>query len=321
MTRIDGNLLELKGRSCQAVARETLLAFCTTTSTRAAKPRCGCGCRNRASQTRCDVHKGGKFGCTPSREARYLLDLLETFPRRTQCQRENGPGKRLRRFCLSGRWRFFGSSERPPVSEDPKIDQVAQWRWRFFGSRGKKTTGGSDLNAFPPSDGLTKRRKCSSAAAASSGLAPVQDRANVVKAARRQRAFTWLFGLFHSKACLCICARLIMRHLGWHQILFISLLVDRSCAAYCPDFTYSQAAPRALPAALGVVHAPSRRFVLQTCHSCAERKRSRRLGFGSARLDSKFRRANLTSHVAGPHSDLPASSSRSHQIVTATSSE
>ena len=27
------------------------------------------------------------------------------------------------------------------------------------------------------------------------------------------------------------------------------------------------------------------------------------------------------SHSAGPHSDLPASSSRSHQIVTATSSE
>ena len=167
---------------------------------------------------------------------------------------------------------------------------------------------------------MTKRRKCSSAAAASSGLAPVQDRANVVKAARRQRAFTWLFGLLHSKACLCICARLIMRHLDWHQILFISLLVDRSCAAYCPDFTCSQAAPRALPAALEVVHAPSRRFVLQTCHSCAERKRSRRLGFGSARFDSKFWRAHLTSHVAGPHSDLPASSSRSHQIVTATSS-
>ena len=61
--------------------------------------------------------------------------------------------------------------------EDPKIDQVAQWRWRFFGSRGKKTTGGSDLNAFPPSDGLTKRRKCVSAAAASSGFARVQDRA------------------------------------------------------------------------------------------------------------------------------------------------
>jgi hypothetical protein len=57
----------------------------------------------------------------------------------------------------------------------------------------------------------------------------------VVKAARRQRAFTWVLGMAHSKACLCICARLIMRHLGWHQILFISLLVDRSCATYCPD--------------------------------------------------------------------------------------
>ena len=149
------------------------------------------------------VHKGGKFGCTPIRES--VTPGPSTFPRRTQCQRENGPGKRLRRFCLSGRWRFFGSSERPPVSEDPKTDQVAHWRWRFFGSRGKKTTGGSDLNVSPPSDGLTKRRKCVSAAAASSGFARVQDRANVVKAARRQRAFTWLFGLLHSKACLCMC--------------------------------------------------------------------------------------------------------------------
>jgi hypothetical protein len=165
---------------------------------------------------------------------------------------------------------------------------VAHWRWRFFGSRGKKTTGGSVSNASPNERRFYKHRKCVSAAAASSGFAHVQDRANVVKAARRQRAFTWLFGLLHSKACLCICARLIMRHLDWHQILFISLLVDRSCAAYCPDFTCSQAAPRALPAALEVVHAPSRRFVLQTCHSCAERKRSRRLGFGSARFDSKF---------------------------------
>ena len=173
------------------------------------------------------------------------------------------------------------------------------------------------MNVSPPRDG-PKRCKCVSAAAASSGFAHVQDRANGVKAARRQRAFTWLFGLLHSKACLCICARLIMRHLDWHQILFISLLVDRSCAAYCPDFTCSQAAPRALPAALEVVHAPSRRFVLQTCHSCAERKRSRRLGFGSARFDSKFWPPHFA--VAGPHSDLPASSSRSHQIVTATSS-
>ena len=104
---------------------------------------------------------------------------------------------------------------------------MAQWWWRFFGSRGKKTTGGSVLNVSPPSDGLTKRRKCFSAAAGSSGLAPVQDRANVVKAARRQRAFTWLFGLLHSKACLCICARLIMRHLDIRFCLFRCSLIVR----------------------------------------------------------------------------------------------
>ena len=170
----------------------------------------------------------------------------------------------------------------------------------LFRIKGKENYRGLHFERFPPSDGLTKRPKCLSAAAASSGLAPAQDRANVVKAARRQRAFTWVLGMPHSKACLCICARLIMRHLGWHPIPFISLLVDRSCAAYCPDFTCSQAAPRALPAPLGVVHAPSRRFVMQTCHSCAEHKRSRRLGFGSARLDSKFWRAHLTSHVCRP---------------------
>ena len=162
---------------------------------------------NRASQAR---RNGGNFGRTLSRIPKHAVPPgASTFPRQTQCQRE-GPGKRQSRSSagfLNFWWRFFGSSETPPC-EDPKIDQVAQWRWRFFGSRGKKTIGGSVLNAFPPSDGLTKRRKCVSAAAASSGFARVQDRANVVKAARRQRAFTWLFGLLHNKACMCICARL-----------------------------------------------------------------------------------------------------------------
>ena len=138
-----------------------------------------------------------------------VYPLPSTFPRRTQCQREkgqrNGKAEAPPVFSiLVALFRIFGNATRG-LFEDPKTDQVAHWRWRFFGSRGKKTIGGSVLNAFPPSDGLTKRRKCFSAAAASSGLAPVQDRANVVKAARRQRAFTWLFGLPHSKACLCMC--------------------------------------------------------------------------------------------------------------------
>ena len=159
---------------------------------------------------------GGNFGRTLSRIPKHAVPPgASTFPRQTQCQHRRARERPSRSSAgfLNFWWRFFGSSERPPVSEDPKTHQVAQWRWRFLGSRGKKTTGGSVPNAFPPSDGLTKRRKCFSAAAASSGLARVQDRANVVKAARRQRAFTWLFGLLHSKACLSICARLIMRHL------------------------------------------------------------------------------------------------------------
>ena len=35
------------------------------------------------------VHKGGKFGCTPIRES-VITSWTLTFPRRTQCQRENG---------------------------------------------------------------------------------------------------------------------------------------------------------------------------------------------------------------------------------------
>ena len=105
-----------------------------------------------------------------------------TFPRRTQCQRENGRGKRQSRssagFVFRGGGAFSDLRKGHHSFEDPKTDQVAHWRWRFFGSSGKKTIGGSDLNAFPPSDGLTKRRKCVSTAAASSGFARVQDRAS-----------------------------------------------------------------------------------------------------------------------------------------------
>jgi hypothetical protein len=53
---------------------------------------------------------------------------------------------------------------------------------------------------------------------------------NVVKAARRQSAFTWVFRMPHSKACVYK-RPLTMRHLVGHLILFISLLVDRSCAS------------------------------------------------------------------------------------------
>ena len=132
--------------------------------------------------------------------------IPSTFPRRTQCQREkglrNGKAEAPPVFSiLVALFRIFGNATRG-LSEDPKTHQVAHWRWRFFGSRGKKTIGGSVLNASPPSDGLTKRRKCFSAAAASSGLAPVQDRANVVKAVRRQSAFEWVFGMPYSKACI-----------------------------------------------------------------------------------------------------------------------
>ena len=106
--------------------------------------------------------------------------LPSTFPRQTQCSARRA-GERQSRSSpgfLNFWWRFFGSSKRPPeVSEDPKTHQVAHWWWRFFGSSGKKTIGGSVSNAFPPSDGLTKRPKCVSAAAASSGFARVQDRA------------------------------------------------------------------------------------------------------------------------------------------------
>ena len=77
-------------------------------------------------------------------------------------------------FRGGGAFRIFGKATFD--SEDPKTHQGAHWRWRFFGSRLKKTTGGSDLNVSPPSDGLAKRRQCFSAAATSSGSARVQDR-------------------------------------------------------------------------------------------------------------------------------------------------
>jgi hypothetical protein len=116
--------------------------------------------------------------------------------------------------------------------------------------------------------------------------------------------------ILHATACT-------IWHLVGHLILFISMLVVRA-PAYCPDFTCSQAAAAARPAPLGVVHAPSCRFVLQTCHSCVN------AAAGSLECVTRFKLLACPPHFAcraGPHSDLPASSSRSHQIVTATSSE
>jgi hypothetical protein len=80
----------------------------------------------------------------------------------------------------------------------------------------------------------------------------------------------------------------------------------------------SQAAAAARPAPLGVVHAPSCRFVLQTCHSGVN------AAAGSLECVTRFKLLACPPHFAcraGPHSDLPASSSRSHHIVTATRSE
>ena len=81
---------------------------------------------------------------------------------------------------------------------------------------------------------------------------------HVVKAARRQSELTWVFGMSHGKT---------MSGLAPDFVSFRCSLIVR-VPAYSPDFTCSQAAAAARPAPLGIVHAPSCRFVLQTCHSC-----------------------------------------------------
>ena len=142
---------------------------------------------NRASQAR---RNGGNFGRTRvesvvyvSTYVRYVDDSTSftfdfpasnTMPAREGP--ENGKAEAQPVFSISG-GAFSDLLKGHQSLEDPKTHQVAQWWWRFFGSRGKKTIGGSVSNAFPPSDGLTKRRKCGSAAATSSGFARVQDRA------------------------------------------------------------------------------------------------------------------------------------------------
>ena len=117
---------------------------------------------------------------------------------------ENGRAEARPVFSISG-GAFSDLRKGHRFCEDPKTHQVAHWRWRFFGSRaikGKENYRGLRFERFPPSNGLTKRPKCLSAAAASSGLARAQDWPNVVRATRRQRAFTWVFGMPHSKACI-----------------------------------------------------------------------------------------------------------------------
>jgi hypothetical protein len=61
-----------------------------------------------------------------------------------------------------------------------KIRKPTKWPTgggAFSDQAERKLSGASVSNAFPPSDGLLKYRKCVSAAAASSGFARVQDRA------------------------------------------------------------------------------------------------------------------------------------------------
>ena len=131
-----------------------------------------------------------------------------------------------------------------------------------------------------------------------------------MKAARRQSELTWVFGMSHGKT---------MSGLAPDFVSFRRSLIVR-VPAYSPDFTCSQAAAAARPAPLGVVHAPSCRFVLQTCHSCAERTRSRRLVGVRDSIQTSGVPTSLRMSAC-PHSNLPASSSRSHQIATATGSE
>ena len=89
---------------------------------------------------------------------------------------ENGRAEALPVFSISG----GAFSDLRRGHQFPKIRKPTKWPTGggAFSDQGeRKLTGGSVSNAFPPSDGLTKRRKCGSAAATSSGFARVQDRA------------------------------------------------------------------------------------------------------------------------------------------------
>jgi len=81
---------------------------------------------------------------------RYLPDLRLSRVKHNASAEGPGTAKpKLRRFSqfLVALFRIFGNAT-GGLSEDPKTDQVAQWRWRFFGSREKKTTGGLRLETL-----------------------------------------------------------------------------------------------------------------------------------------------------------------------------
>ena len=147
---------------------------------------------HRASQAR---RNGGNFGRTRVESVvyvstyvryvddtyvQYLLYLrLSRVKHNASARRAGERQSRSSAGFLNFWWRFFGSSERPPGGS-LKIRKPTKWPsgGGAFSDQGeRKLTGGSVSNAFPPSDGLTKRRKCGSAAATSSGFARVQDRA------------------------------------------------------------------------------------------------------------------------------------------------
>ena len=136
---------------------------------------------NRASQAR---RNGGNFGRTRVESVvddtyvQYLLSFdfpaSNTMPAREGP--ENGKAEAQPVFSISG----GAFSDLLKGHQILKIRKPTKWPsgGGAFSDQGeRKLTGGSVSNAFPPSDGLLKCRKCVSAAAASSGFARVQDRA------------------------------------------------------------------------------------------------------------------------------------------------
>ena len=117
---------------------------------------------------------------------------------------ENGKAEAQPVFSISG-GAFSDLLKGHQSLEDPKTHQVAQWWWRFFGSRGKKTNRGLRFERFS-----TERRFAEVPQVRYRGSCQLWLRSragsgcNVVKAVRRQSAFTWVFGMPHSKACICM---------------------------------------------------------------------------------------------------------------------
>jgi hypothetical protein len=116
---------------------------------------------------------------TLSRRIPQVYEHSQSFPRlEGTCQRErpeNGKAEALLVFSISGG--AFSDLRKGHLSKIRKPTKWPTGGGAFSDQGERKLTGGSVSNAFPPSDGLTKRRKCGSAAATSSGFARVQDRA------------------------------------------------------------------------------------------------------------------------------------------------